>query len=100
LELEAFKVTTVLTVKLSDLQGLTAEQIAAKMSPLVDASFGPPNGSVDPVKKRVLDYELTYGMTSEEMLKAIELGKLEETEEVAEWAIEYSLLQDLSVIPA
>lgn len=88
-----------LTIKLSDLQGLTAEQIAEKMSPLVDASFGPPNGSVDPVKRKVLDYERTYGMTSDEMLIAIELGKLEETEEISEWAIEYSLLQDLSTVP-
>lgn len=92
-------VVVMLTIKLSELQGLTLEQIAEKMSPLVKASFGPPNGSVNPIREKVLNYERIYGMSSEEMLKAIELGKLEETEEVANWAIEYSLLQDLSTAP-
>ena len=88
-----------MSIRLSELEGLTSEEIAEKMSGFVAASFGPPNGSVAPLEEKIRNFETRYRMTSEEVIKGIETGNVEETEEIAEWAIDYSLLKDLSKVP-
>lgn len=82
-------------IKLSELEGLSEEEIGKKMEPMIDASFASPNGSLRIIQERVESFELLHGMKSEEMLRGIEYGDLEEEEDFAEWALDYSLLQDL-----
>lgn len=89
-----------MSIRLSELEGLTSEEIAERMSAFMDASFAPPNGSVAPLEEKIRNFEARYDMTSEEVIKGIETGQIKETEEIAEWAIDYSLLKDLSKVPA
>jgi len=83
-------------LKLSDLEGLTEEQIELKMSPMIQRSFAPPNGSVDFLAAKISGYEQAYNMPSDEMLSKVSSGQLQETQAFADWAIDYSLLKDMS----
>lgn len=83
-------------LKLSDLEGLTDAQIEQKMLPIIEGSFVSPNGSVAYLKGKIGEYEQAYHMSSDEMLFKVSSGELQETQDFADWAIEYSLLNDMS----
>ncbi|MBN8564534.1 MAG: hypothetical protein J0L70_28790 [Leptolyngbya sp. UWPOB_LEPTO1] len=82
-------------LKLSELEGLTDEQIERKMFPLIENSFVPPNGSVNFIEGKIAIYEQTYRMASEEMLSKVSSGELQETQDFVDWAIYYGLLKDM-----
>lgn len=83
------------TLKLSELEGLTSEQILTKL----ECTFSPlstsPNGAVKQLKEKIDALEVQYGFSSEEMLEHIARGNFEETVEIANWAIDYNTLQEL-----
>lgn len=83
-------------IELSSLEGLSADNLAVELNTLINASFEPPNGSLKYVEDRVRHFENKYKMTSEEMMNAVASGSLPETEAFATWAINYSLLKELS----
>ncbi|NER33102.1 MAG: hypothetical protein F6J93_03320 [Oscillatoria sp. SIO1A7] len=83
-------------IKLSTLEGLTGDEIEQKLSGIIKASLDSPNGSLTYLQKKVANFETKYEMSSEEMMSAVASGKLPETEALATWAIDYSLLKDLS----
>jgi len=47
-------------LKLSDLEGLTDDQIEQKMRPIIQGSLVPPNGSVDCLAAKIGEYERAY----------------------------------------
>ena len=83
-------------LKLSELEKLNAEQITVALNPVLSDSLASPNGSLDYLHKRVCNFENQYKMSSEEMINAVASGRCPETEALATWAIDYSLLKDLS----
>lgn len=82
-------------LKLSDLEGLTDDQIEQKMRPIIQGSLVPPNGSVDCLAAKIGEYERAYQMSSDEMLSKVSSGELQELQDFADWAIEYFLLNDM-----
>lgn len=85
-------------LKLSTLEGLSLEETEKVLSSVFAASSKINDGTLACIVEKIRRLEEFYGTSTQEMLQKIEQGKIQETEELANWAISYYTLQELSGI--
>lgn len=83
-------------MKLSDLEGLSPEESEEMLDQTLTSSFEPLNSNLFNLMEKIREREEFYGMTTEDMLRQIEYGQVKETEELANWAIDYFTIKELS----
>ncbi|MEM7771399.1 MAG: hypothetical protein AAGA75_25005 [Cyanobacteria bacterium P01_E01_bin.6] len=83
-------------MKLSDLEGLSPKESEEMLDQILTSSFEPLNSNLFNLMEKIREREEFYGMTTEDMLRQIEYGQVKETEELANWAIDYFTIKELS----
>ena len=74
-----------LSVRLADLDGMTAQERDQLMGQLVNEATGPANGQLALVAARVKVFERRYEMSSDDLLERLRTGQQRETAEIAQW---------------
>ena len=80
-------------IKLSDLQGLSESQIEEKLN----CAFASKDKKdiIESIQGRIEEHEERFKMSSKTMLDRISGGEIQETLDMANWSIEYTMLQEL-----
>lgn len=82
--------------RLSELSGLSLEQISVKADEMLAAAAQPPNGELKMLDKRIQKFEHLFGCSSEEMKRSLQEGRQQESREICEWLGLVSLRNDLA----
>lgn len=72
-------------VSLSDLAPMTPEEREAELAALVRAARSDGGGSARTLGARIRGFELSHGMSSDELLAKLRAGEVEETAEISDW---------------
>jgi hypothetical protein len=72
-------------LSLSRLKSMSPSKREELLSELVSDARGPANGTVDRLSARIAEYERRYELPSLEMVKQVQRGDIEETEDIASW---------------
>ncbi len=73
------------SVSTSELSKMSEEQRAEAVSKLVQGAFESHNGRRRRIDDEIKQFELKYGITSEQMLKELSEGRLRETDAISDW---------------
>ena len=82
------------TLKMSELRGLSASEIAARV-----ASFGksqPANGELASLQERIAEFEIRYELSSETMRAQFHTGQLKETADICKWLMLLSVREGIT----
>lgn len=82
-------------LQLRDLEYMTPDESARALSEVVQAAGHEPNGGLQAVELELRGYEQRHGLSSDEMVKQIDAGDLEEDDDIACWLMAYHLKRRL-----
>lgn len=77
------------TIKLSELRTLSPEEQENAVKSLIDSAG---KLTVDDLKRKIADFEKSYGMSSEEMQKSVHSGTMKKDAKIADWCQALDLL--------
>ncbi len=72
-------------IRLADLQAMTPKDRDAALAQLAAEAIAPTNGQAVGTAARIKEFERTYEMTSDTLIKRLHAGEVQETAAIAEW---------------
>lgn len=76
-----------MTLKLSELARLPKADRDVALGKLVEAARAPRNGQARELDQRIRAFEIRYEMTSEEMVRRLHAGQIEDTADISKWTM-------------